>query len=249
VLGCRILIYLLFALIFAAGCAPPQDTVQQSEMHYTLGLAHMREARLPAALREFIQAAELDPRNPQIQLAMAQSYHRMQAYPEAERHYLEAARLAPGDSAHQNNLGALYLDMRRWDDAIERFRRASQDLLFDQREVALAGLGFAYYQKGEHLAAVGAFQEALARNRLYTPARVYLGDTYLALQKPELALKEYQEAVRLDPNYIPAHFQLGVVRMNQGEHLQAISAFRRVVELAPDSDLGRQAQGYIELLE
>lgn len=246
---CRFLLVCLLLLFSVVACAPPQDTSQQSEMHYTLGVAHMREGKLPAALREFIKASDLDPRNPRIQQAMAQSYHMMQAYAEAERHYLEAARLAPGDSVHQNNLGALYLDMQRWDEAVERFRRASQDLLFDQREIALTGLGFALHQKGDYLQAVSVYQEAIARNRLYVPARVHLGDTYLALQKPDLAIKEYQEAARLDPNYLPAHFQLGLALMNRGEKDKAIASFRQVVTLSPESDLGRRAQTYLELLE
>ncbi|KIH76962.1 Tetratricopeptide repeat-containing protein [Geoalkalibacter ferrihydriticus] len=241
---------LLILLGFTAvGCAPGHDRVQQAEVHHTLGISYMREPNLSAALREFLKAAELAPRDPQIQQSLAQTYHLMRAYAEAERHYLEAIRLAPREALYHHNLAALYLDMQRWDDAIVRFRTAAQDLLFDQPTVAFTGLGMAHYQKGEYLEAVSAYQEALQRSRRYAPARLHLGEAYLALNKPDLALEEFREAVRIDPAYAQAHYQLGLAYMKINQQQEAAAAFRRVVDLSPDSEVGRHAQNYLRLLQ
>ncbi|MDO3379297.1 tetratricopeptide repeat protein [Geoalkalibacter halelectricus] len=239
---------LLVLGVFVLACAPAEDRTQQAEVHYTLGVAYMREPNLSAALREFLKAADLDARDPRIQQSLAQTYHLLRAFPEAERHYLEAIRLAPRESLYQHNLGALYLDMQRWDEAIVRFRSAAQDLLFDQPAVALTGMGMAYYQKGDYLQAVSAYESALQRNRRYAPARLHLGEAYLALNKPDLALEEFREAVRIDPAYAQAHYQLGLAYMKKSDSGQAVAAFRQVVDLSPDSDLGRRAQGYLRLL-
>ncbi|WP_305045736.1 tetratricopeptide repeat protein [Geoalkalibacter sp.] len=247
--GLIVAVSLLILVLAAGACAPRQDAVRQAEVHYTLGVAYMREPNLPGALREFIKAAELDPRNAQIQQAMGQTYHLMKAFPEAERHYLEAIRLSPRDSNYQNNLGALYLDMQRWDDAIVRFRRAAQDLLFDQPAVALTGIGLAHYQKGEYIDAVAAYQEAIQKNRRYAPARIYLGEAYNALKKPDLALQEFQEAARIDPASPQAHYQMGLAYMKQNERDKAAAAFRQVVTLSPDSETGRLAESYLRLLQ
>ena len=67
------------------------------------------------------------------------------AFPDAERHYLRAVRLDRDNPLYQNNLAALYLDMERWDDAISHFRKAADNLLFTNPEVALTGIGYAYY--------------------------------------------------------------------------------------------------------
>ncbi|WP_305041184.1 tetratricopeptide repeat protein [Geoalkalibacter sp.] len=244
-----IVVSILVLVLSVAACAPRQDAVKQAEVHYTLGVAYMREPNLPGALREFLKAADLDPRNAQIQQVLGQTYHLMKAYPEAERHYLEATRLAPRESSYQNNLGALYLDMQRWDEAIVHFRRAAQDLLFDQPAVALTGIGMAHFQKGSYIDAVAAYQEAIQKNRRYAPARVYLGEAYNALNKPDLALQEFLEAARVDPSYPQAHYQLGLAYMKQNDRDKAAAAFRQVVTLSPESETGRLAESYLRLLQ
>ncbi len=239
---------LIFVVMLCSACAPNRDAVQQSETHYTLGVSYLREPNVTAALREFLKAADYDPRNPKIQEALAQAYLIKRAYPEAERHFLEAIRLSEGDPTYVNNLGALYLNMQRWDDAVAQFRRAADDLLFAQPEVALTGAGFALYQKGDYLEAIQAFQRALENNRRYAPAKLHLGETYQALGKPELARQAFEDAVALDPAYARAYFELGLAYMKSNQRDKARAAFEKVISLKADSEIGRLAQSYLELL-
>ena len=233
---------------FCTACAPGSKAVQQAETHYSLGVSSLRDPNVTAALREFLKAAEYDPRDPKIQEALAQTYHIKKAYPEAERHYLEAIRLSKGDPTYINNLGALYLNMQRWDDAIAQFRLAGNDLLFPQPEVALTGAGLALLKKGDHLAAIEAFQQALEKNRRYAPAKLHLGETYMALNKPDLAIQALEDAVVLDPAYAQAHYQLGLAYMKGNARDRARTSFEKVISLSPDSEVARLAKSYLQLL-
>jgi type IV pilus biogenesis/stability protein PilW len=243
-------ILLLFPGLLLAGCAGSTQRKQtSSNVHYTLGLSYLSEKDPTGALREFLQAARDEPDNADIQAALAQAYQLKKAYPKAEQHYLKALALKPGDPEVENNLGSLYLDMQRWDDAIRYFRQAADNLLFSHPEVALTGLGVAYHQKGSDLESVHAFKEALEQAPQYLPARLHLGETYYAIGKPGLAVDQYQMVLAVAPKAAVAHFQLGLAYVKLKKKEKAIAAFKEVLNLAPDEDIGQSARDYLRMLQ
>jgi tetratricopeptide (TPR) repeat protein len=213
------------------------------------GLSYLRQQQHTQALREFPLAVEADPERADFQNALAQAYQFKKAYPEAEKHYLNALSLSGNDPAYQNNLAALYLDMQRWDDAVTHFRQASSNLLFGTPEVALTGMGFAYFQKGNYLDAIGAYKKALERNDRYPVAHMRLGETYYALDKWDMAIDSYGKAIALAPIYSEAYYKLGLAYMKNGRQDEAKTAFAEVVRLAPTAEIAKLAKGYIELLK
>ncbi len=233
------LILTLLALIVSA-CAST-DKRGQAETHYIMGVSFIQEQDATRALNEFLQAAELAPKDARIQAALAQSYQLRGAFPEAERHYLRALRLGGPDPKIQNNLGSLYLDMHRWDDAIVQFRAASQSLVFTNQALALTGLGFAHAQKGELPEAVSAYQRAIRENPRSLQAHLLLGEAYETMGRTDLALNPYRQAVSLAPGHAAAHLRLAVVYMKLGERDRASESFREVLRLAPDSEHANRA--------
>ena len=113
---------LAVVLLSTAGCGLSRKQIDEAHAHYVLGLSYMQEHKISQALTEFKQAEDIDDKNPEIQAALGQAYHVKEAYPEAEEHYLEAVKYSNSDPKNLNNLAALYLDMKRWDDAIRYFR-------------------------------------------------------------------------------------------------------------------------------
>lgn len=243
----------IVALFLAGGllaaslaCAPAKPKTNPAEVHQILGLSYLQEQDPTRALKEFLKAAELDPRNAEIQGALAQAYHLKKAYPEAEKHYLKALRLGDDDPQIENNLAALYLDMERWDDAIRYFRKASGNLLFTNQALALTGLGYAHARKGENPEAVSAYQKVLQQNPRSVQARLLLGESYLAMDRADLAAEEFRRVLSLTPNDVRAHFQLGLAYMKAGEKEKAAASFREVLRLAPESELAAEAAQYLQ---
>jgi len=241
---------MMLIMLAVAGCSAPQKKkAQPGQAHYMLGLSHYRQQQLTPALKEFLLAVKEDPKNADFQNALAMAYQFKQAYPEAEQHYLKAIELSDNSPEFQNNLGALYLDMQRWDDAIKYFRLASSNLLFGNPEVALTGIGFAYFKKGDPVDAVGAYQEAIKNNARYPVAYLRLGEVYYEMDKWQPAIEAYQEALKLVPDYLEAHYKLGLAYMKTRQNDKAREEFDEVVRLAPVSDLAKMANGYLELLK
>jgi len=239
----------LLLVIQTSGCGTTAKHRKEAETHYMLGVSYLRERNPTLALRELQLAEQKDDDNADIQNTLAQAYQQKHAFPEAERHYLRAIRLESDNPTYQNNLAALYLDMARWDDSIRHFRKAADNLLFASPEVALTGIGYAYFQKGVYLDAVAACKEAINFNPRYAQAHLQMGEAYSALGKTGPAIEAYRQALTLSPNYALAHFRLGQAYMKLNQHEQALASFREVLRLAPDSELGHSVTEYINILK
>jgi Tfp pilus assembly protein PilF len=246
----RCCLFLVF-LLFATACAAPSGMKKgtQAEVHYILGLSYLQEQNPTRALKEFLLAEEYDARDHRIQAALGQAYQLRKAYPQAEVHYLRAVRLDRNNSQYKNNLGALYLDMQRWDDAIVYFRQAAEDLLFTTPEMALTGLGFAHFNKGDHAAAIAAYRRALDYRPRFAMARLHLGETYFAQGEMSQAIAEYLQALTVAPEFVQAHYNLGLAYLRVHETAKARASFATANRLAPDSEFGRLSANYFESLK
>jgi len=243
------LFLLLLPLLLAAGCGISKKQRKAAEAHYILGVSYLREQNSTLALKEFLLAEEKNSEDAELQNALGQTYQLKKAYPEAESHYKRALRLSRDNPVYQNNLAALYLDMERWEDAIQLFRKAADNLLFGSPEVALTGMGYAYIQKGEYLDAVSACRQAIGHNPRYPQAQLRLGEAYYALDKTELAVQAFQHALAIAPDYPLAHYRLGLAYMKQKKSDKAVASFREVLRLAPDSELAKPVAEYLNILK
>ncbi len=234
----------------SVGCAKPQkSSSQQENVHYILGVSYLQEGDASRAMQEFHMAHEVDAQNVDILVGLGRAYQLKGAFAEAEGYYLQALQLRPDDSLIENNLGDLCLNMQRPDDAIYYFGKAASNMMFTSSEVSLTGLGYAHFQKREYLEAINAYRKALAQNPRYDEAHLRLGETYYAMGKTDRALGEFQQALKLNGSNIQTHFQLGLAHMKADHPSEAVQYFRNVVKLAPSSELGEQADHYLELLQ
>jgi Tfp pilus assembly protein PilF len=246
----RLLCLSLVCLLLSTACASPgKKKGSNAEVHFILGLAYLQEQNPTLALKEFLKAEEYDSRDHRIQAALGQAYQLRKAYPQAEAHYLRAVRLDRNNSQYKNNLGALYLDMQRWDEAIRCFRQAADDLLFTTPEMALTGLGLAQFHKGNYAEAIAAYREALDQRPRFAMARLHLGEVYFAQGQVNQAISEYLQALAVAPDFVLAHLKLGQAYLQTRETVKAKASFAAAYRLAPDSEFGRQAGKYLETLK
>jgi len=240
---------LLIGVLVVSGCAVSHQKAKDATAHYMLGRSYLAQKAPALALKEFQQAAQLDPNKADLQEGLGLAYQLQHAYTQAEKHFKRALELNHDDPQTQNNLAALYLDMQRWDDAIRYFKLASSNLTFPRQDLALAGLGYAYLQKEDYLSALSAYQKALTLNPDLPQAHYGLGQTYEELGKTDQGIGEYQKALSEVPDYTAAHFRLALAYMKKKDAKQSRAHFKQVLRLAPNSDLGRRAAAYLKLLK
>jgi len=240
---------LMLAVCLAGGCSAAKEKKKNAEVHYILGVSYLQEQKPTQALKEFLLAEESSPDDAEIQAGLGQAYHLKGAYGDAEAHYLRALELDDNNPQVQNNLAALYLDMERWNDAIRYFEMAASNLLFKNPEVAMSGVGYAYFKQGEYPEAIKAYRTALAYGVPYPRAQFGLGEAYYALGQTTEAIEAFKQALEIAPDFLQARYKLGLANMKARRKDKAVEAFREVVKQAPASETGRLAADYLKLLQ
>ncbi len=241
----------LFGLLFyvvACTSVEHRDKSNDAKYHYLMGVSALNENNPADALREFMLAEQFDQRDPEIQAGLAEAYLRKEAFQKAEQHYIEALKLSDYEPKYYNNLGVLYLNMQRFDDAIANFRLAADNLLFDRPEVSWTGIGFAEFQKQNYPAAERAYKEAVDLNNRYYQAHFRLGELYYVQGRPVEAIDRFSRSVELVPNFAEGYYWLGLTYMKIEELSKAKLAFQDVVRLSPQSERARIAQKYLAIL-
>jgi tetratricopeptide (TPR) repeat protein len=179
--------------------------------------AHVGKLDWTAALSNIRKARELAPSDGEVLTTLGQSLLgagraalQRGAFGEAVTHLAEYVRLRPADAAGYLEAGRAYLGTRNWGDAAR--------MLVD-------GLGRA--------------SDPAARRDF---ARTLLdgGRQALALGEHRGTIALLREYVRLEPDDVAAYLELGKAYWNSGDRGDALGAFRRVLELAPQNEEARR---------
>lgn len=246
-------LFLLIALTAAAlacsACAFNDSATKEGIYHYQMGISHFNEGNMAAALTELTQAENYDSTNPELFNYLGMAYYSKKKYDLAEKNYLTALSLNPKYSDARNNLGVDYLDMQRWDDAISQFKRVSDDIFYQNQAAAHINLGLAYMGKGDYPKALSLLRSVVADYPRDPRGRLNLGKVYFALDKYDLAIDEYKRALELNGDYAIAHYNLGLAYLKTNNNIAAQSAFREVMRLAPDSEIGQLSREYLDTLK
>ena len=217
--------------------------------HYQMGLSYLGERNYSAALFDLTEAEKLDPENPDILYNLGLAYVGKRRPDLAEAKFLKAIALKPAFSAARNDLGVAYLDLKRWDSAIQQFKIVKDDLFYDNNENAGINLGLAYLGKGEFSKAREELQAVAAINPRNPVARLSLGRVFFALDKSEQAIIEYNKAIAIYHDYGAAYYYRGQAQLKLNQIEEARASFKESVRLIPESELGRAALGYLELIK
>lgn len=163
-------------------------------------------------------------------LAAAQKAEQERDYAAASRQYEEILKLQPELAIIRQSLAITYHLQNRYPEAIAEFRRA---LRIDS---ALWGcdlfLGMDYYKTNQFALALAPLEASIALNASMAEpeARFWLAVTYLALNKPEDAVRELRRDLALRPANIDVLYSL-VKAYNQA----AASSFERLGMVEPNT--------------
>ncbi len=243
--------FVLLLLLFA--CVPVDPNMktgknQQAEARYKMALAHLQGGNATMALRELLVAVKQDPQNSAIQEALARTYQRKKAYALAEKHYILAIRLSDNKADYHNNLAALYLDMKQWDEAIHHFDKAAHDLLFANAHVAFTGKAYAYFMKKDYPAAISSCEEVEDIAPRY--ARVYFlkSKIYDAMNNVERQEMSLRRTVELAPQFMDARYQLATLLVKNNSFSEAKEQLGVILEFSPTSEVGYKAKKLLQSL-
>ncbi len=102
---------------------------------------------------------------------------------------------------------------------------------------ALMRLGDVYIDLGDTTRANAQYRRLTVGNDPFPPAYLRLGDVQHAVGNREEAMRHYRSAIRIDSTYVDAWLRLGSVLVIMDRYTQAIEAFDKAAELAPDEPM------------
>lgn len=221
----------------------------QASFHYQMGLSYLGENNITGALVELTEAEKITPDDPDLLNKLALAYFYKKKYDLAEQRYLKALKIKPDFSEARNNLGVNYLQMTRWDDAIRQFKLVAEDIFFRDHEQANINLGLAYLGKGDYQSALTTMRSVIINNPRNIFGRVHLGRIYFAMDKTDLAIGEYKKALDINKDFAMAHYQLALAYLKVKDNPQALTAFKEVLRLVPESEIGQLSREYLDMLK
>jgi len=165
------------------------------------------------------------------QCGLGMVYHLQHRNREAEGALKRAIDLNPGDECAFNQLGRLYYDEERYQEAIRAFLT---ETTLRPRATTYHFIGNSYRYTSKFDEAVTAYREALRLDPEYKRLSVDLGLAYYALGRYTQAIESYRQAIKADPNDVNARFALCVTELRHGDVREGLEHYQILQKLDPE---------------
>jgi type IV pilus assembly protein PilF len=131
------------------------------ELNKQLGTVYLRQGNLALAKEKLERAEKFTPRDPELHIALAVLYERLDSPKEVESHYRTAIRIAPKDPAVLNNYAGYLCRTGKMEEGVERFLEAARNPLYRTPEMAFTNAGVCLRKANRPDEAANSFQRAL----------------------------------------------------------------------------------------
>jgi tetratricopeptide (TPR) repeat protein len=204
---------------------------QLPAVYVTLGRIHDGTGKHELALQEFQRALDLDHRNADALLGLADSYARVGRSQEAEDTYKRAAAMRPENWSGPYRLGSFYFQQGRFEEAENQFRKVIE--LTPDNAQAHSGLGTALLQRTRSDEAEAELKKSIELRPTYF-AYSNLGLVYFAQKRWADAVTMLNAALKLSRNDFRVWANLAVSYEWLSQHSQAAEAYREeLIRLEP----------------
>lgn len=151
-----------------------------------------------------------------------------------------AVRKAPNSVDARLQLGLVYQQAKRYDDAVLQFDQVLK-VAPDIKE-ALVAKGFALMEKGDLAKASVPLTKVIEANRdgefassdsNIGAAYYYLGMIALKQGKPDVAIDQLRHSLNISPTDSDAMYQIGLAQLQKGKAADAVATFKSALRFVP----------------
>jgi tetratricopeptide (TPR) repeat protein len=196
-----------------------------------IGMADYGMQEHTAAIPYLKEATAADPQNLPFRLMLAHSCLAAKQYQCVLDTYHEILNLN-AESAEADMLAGEALDETQdHAGAIQQFRAAVKA---NPKEPNVHfGLGYLLWRQGQFADAADEFQAELANVPDHAQAMVYLADSRIKMNQPEVALPLLRKAVQINSGIDMAHLDLGIIYSDTGRHVDALRELKLAAKINP----------------
>ncbi len=238
--------------VWVAGCrhVPTDKEIQGAQIHYDLGVQAQQSGVVQGALQEYQEALKLDPNLPEAHNALGLLLHLSFNRPDdAVRHYKDAIKIRPTFSEVKTNLGNVYLDQHRFDEAIGLYEQALNDMLYPTPFIAQGNLGWALYKKGDTAKGLEQIRAAVTTNPKFCLGYKNLGLIQEEQGQTADACRQFARYRENCPDVAEAYLREGTCLAKLGRREEALDRFKSCEEKATAPLQKDECQLFREKLE
>ncbi len=192
------LLQLIFALsLWSCGSSQKQKKPQQkAQTYFSLGTEYLQSKEYTKALQYLIKAANLDPKDSEIQNNLGMAYFLKKDTDTALIHLKKAISLDPKNSDAQNNLASIYFHQGEYLQARNIYQKILKDLTYQNQFRIQYNLGLIFAKEKKYDQAEKLFSQSLKENTHYCPAHNEIGKIFFDQGKFLEALEAFQKATQ-----------------------------------------------------
>ncbi|MHA6494221.1 type IV pilus biogenesis/stability protein PilW [Pseudomonas borbori] len=163
-------LFLLIVVSLLAGCVstgdvdPMKTDKGRDEAHdayVQLGIGYVQQGATARAKVPLKKALELDPSSADAHAALALVFQIEMEAKLADEHFRKALSQKSDDARLLNNYGSFLYEQKRYQEALERFQKASQDTLYPERSRVFENLGLTSLELNQPAQAKAYFERSL----------------------------------------------------------------------------------------
>jgi len=236
----------LCVVFFLVSCAPNQNSVKQSKIHYEMGILYFQEGDYVRALQEFVRAKDLNDSDKFIWNALGLAYKERKLIKESKDAFERAISIDKEYSEAYNNLGVLYLEEGKYKEAIRYFEKAVKNIFYTTPELAYNNMGFAYEKLNDFSKAEKNYKEAISINPSFSPAYINLARIYEQQVKYKEAEEILNKFLSAFENHLEVNFAMGSFLYRTGQKDKAKKYLIKVINIDSRSELAKASKKMLE---
>ena len=215
--------------------------------YYLAGVVYQRWQKPERAYEFYTAASDKAPAELPYVLARAEMLVELERSDEALALLQGKVNYFENSAAIRDAVGQLFMQQRRFKDAVDMFRQASvledQELSFKER------LGLALFYDKQYAEAAEVLSKLITKEGYTERADLLsaLGESQLRLGKTRDARHTFESAARINPSNAKAWVGLGQAAMETKDYRRAELALKKALSLEPTSGEVHLMVGYLRL--
>ena len=184
---------------------------------------------------------------PKSPLIKGDALYQQKKYDDALKEYQKV--LAENQDLYQvyDKIGLCYYRLNDTENAIEAFKLMLEKE--PQSQDTLINLSAIHFEKGDLEEGMKYFKQ-LEEKGLIDPSIFYnIGILLFKNRQIDIAIDYLEKCIAMDPMYVNGYYQLALVYLNKGDLEEAKKNLKKIIELAPESEIAAIAKRMLDNIE
>jgi len=233
-------LYAVIGVLLSASLTTAQTSTATDSV-YLAGEAAYRDGRYAESVAHLRNAVRASSDSAEAWSLLGRALYRNGEYLEAERAMREAIHRAPIRSEYYTYLGLILTEQQRLNDATAAYFTALG--IAPSNTEARYNLGLIYHQRKQHPLALIQFRRLKAEHPSFLDARFAIAKVLSDQGQFDAAYAELNDALAVDSTNAATWVEHGSLAMHRHRYADAVSLFRRALELDTTNTRARYGLG------